>query len=233
MKRTIALVAAAIGLAGCGGSNPAVSNPAAKLIMRTGAAQYEQAGNPKVVSADCKRTTDQNYTCEMRYAFTTNGKRTELQSTVPVSCSGKSCTANWGSATEGETVGASGKVVATATSSQLPSKLTNLEQCISTEGQYTKLAGALRKFSISAPQSVFGNIVAQASSLNTDLLELSAKASVDQQAQLTQYEGVVSQLETATRDASAGDFQGADESLTGIAQQIGQIPTLVNQICGA
>lgn len=219
----------ATGIAGCGGSSPA-PNPAAQLLMRSGAAQYDQSGHPKVDSAVCKSTGSGSYSCLMRYSFTdTSGKRGVLQTTVPVSCPGKSCTANWNAASEGTAPGQA--TTSTTTSSGLPKSVQLDSQCIKADSQYLTLAGDLKKWTPNATTALYGSIVNDSDTLKTDLVELSPHATADQQAELVQYEGALTQLATGSSEAAAGDLQSAAAALTGIAPQLGAIVAVIGQIC--
>ena len=229
-RLTTVIVVLAFMTAGCGGSSTP-PNPAAQLVMRTGAAQYEQTGRPKVDSAVCKSTGPDSYSCLMRYSFTeTSGTREVLQTTVPVSCAGKNCTANWDAATEGTAPGQA-TTSTPPTSSSLPASVQLDSQCIKADGQYLTLAGDLKKWTPTATTALYGSIVNDSDTLKTDLVELSPDATTDQQAELVQYEGALTQLATGSSQAAAGDLQSAAAALTGIAPQLGAIVAVIGQIC--
>lgn len=104
-----AITVASLGLAACGagGGSESQLKAAENLLMRTGAAQYEPGGHTVVNRAICS-SRGHGYTCRMDYSFTNpSGHRTMLETTVPVSCSGTRCSANWVNASVGQTVGSS------------------------------------------------------------------------------------------------------------------------------
>ncbi len=79
--------------------------------------------------------------------------------------------------------------------------------------------------------AAYGPAVADLATLKTDLTVLKPSGTPPQQAQIDQYTTVLSQLSMSFQTAAGGDYAAATGQLTGVAQQIGQIPALVSQIC--
>lgn len=82
-----------------------------------------------------------------------------------------------------------------------------------------------------ADTTAYGPAVAADATLKTDLVELRPHGDAGQQAQTDQYTTVLTQLGQALQTAAGGDFQAANGQITGVAQQVGQIPALVGAIC--
>jgi hypothetical protein len=223
--------AAALLIAGCGSAKR--QSPEA-LLFRTGGAQYAPSGHAKVYSVTCKtKSMPHRYSCEMRYSFRQpSGDRRRLETTVPVSCTGSRCVANWDALAQSTFVATKQKAVAKpkGPSSSEKKKLAVFMACAPETIQYAKLAQRLKGFT-GKSVSVDSAVVADTATLITDLREMVPYTDPNQRVQLQQYEGALTDLSTAAKDASADDFQGANESLTGVAPQLKALTQLTDQIC--
>lgn len=105
-------------------------------------------------------------------------------------------------------------------------------QCAQTLQHYQALATAMGPIGTNpADTANYGPAVADAATLKTDLITIRPQGTPAQQAQIDQYATVLTQLGAGLQTAAGGDFQGATGEITGVAQQVGQIPDLITGIC--
>jgi hypothetical protein len=125
-------------------------------------------------------------------------------------------------------------VGASATNPAAGQKVALLMTCARALTQYQTLAADLQRAGPNpgANASATGQVIADSATLNTDLAELRAHGTTDQQAKVDQYTSVLSQLQQALQSAVGGNLAAAAGELTGLGPQLGQIPSVINSICG-
>lgn len=242
-----AAVVVAASLAGCGGSSSpahapasstaAAASPAVSLLLSTAAAHYSASGDPKVTKARCNTGIPGKYDCTLDYAFTRNGTRSELETTVPVQCHASTCHAIWGRSPPGHTIEVISHASASGTAST--SSSTDSPQlaltCLHADTDDLKLLTEIGKVqSISSLDSpIWGQLVDRADTEKTDLEQIGDSGTPTEEAELGQYESALTHFSTAARDAASGNASAVTGDLAGVGQEIGRIPKVTGSICKA
>lgn len=111
-------------------------------------------------------------------------------------------------------------------------KIQKDETCLKADTDYLTLARAFHGMHINtASPSQFNQVAADASTYRTDLTVLRPYGNPTQQAQVDQYKGALSQLNSGLQAAASGNDAQAISDWTGVAPQIPKMTALVNSIC--